>query len=483
MPADPQRLAQAVRSTPALLMGAMLVLAQATQPVGCGRKNPATGTSAPMETPARAPEQPATPAELPFGPLAEPGTLTAEEVGTFQTLAVPATVTETVAVMDAGLKAADPGDRWLAVDGLWAAPWTEAKTRLIAQAQDPDPQVASLALAYLSRRGDPSLIPALEPFISWDDLWKPIPGKHDVIMRHREDFDIDYSPIEALARLKAPSMKPVIEQKLASSDAATLGQGVRLADRYGAAEFREVLEGLWTKAEFTDTARYLALIALNRAGVNVKENEAKLRAGITGTVYAPAILGAQYAREFNKKDWVPDLRKLLAQGDELLKATALETLGLLGVPLTAEDMRPVLTNDVGFSRVATKLDQYGGQTAIDILQPTLPPTGEARYPLLFTLGRLGWSGAIPILQEESKRTGPDGAYTRQAAAAFNALAEQNDPAVVPVLIEALNTDHADPRRSYAAIQGLGRLLPPEALPALVRYYRNYRQAYPGLAAY
>jgi|GEM_PF-6369422 len=256
--------------------------------------------------------------QLDLADLAPVGSTSLDEVGATASLATADTVAAALVVLDAALLSTDPGDRYLAVDGMINLPWALARPRLEAMLTDSEEQVVMLALQQLSYQADPATKTILAPYLEWDDLWRPNP-KHGRAYRPRQEFNSDASPIEALARLQDPAMEPFIRAKLSAVDDVVANiQGIRLAERYGAATFTEELATQFN-GDPNQAAPYHAARALFTAKINREGADRFLRKGLDPNNMLPSIIVTGMAKDLNRIDWEPELRSLLKSPDPTVR--------------------------------------------------------------------------------------------------------------------------------------------------------------------
>ena len=420
--------------------------------------------------------------------LAPIGTTSLESVGTEESLLNPSTITDALAVIDNGLKAADPADRFTAIEGLGSAPWEDARPRLLAATRDSDPQVAMDALSMLSLRADSSLQPDLEPYLSWGNLWRKGPN-HPAFIPSRSDPDNPMTPEEALAKLKDPKLIPVIHGLLtAQDDNDKVIQGIRLADLYGPATFESELAAIFNNVD-PQSPRYTVAKVLLRAKINVEQNERYLKKALNpasedANAVIPALNALKAAADLKKTEWVPEIRALLKSPIETMRGQAVMVLGQMGQPLSDAEWGEAIGNVEERSVFVDSMYRFAPKSVIPMLWKALDPAVRDTDDdvILITLSKLGDPKAFDELYKSSQQK-LDGKYTSDAIRATEALAILDDERVIPVLRDILNDTTQPVRRQYLALQGIGRLRTAADLPTLVRYYRNFRDAQPGLAAY
>lgn len=468
-------------------LAAALVLAQGDTGAACRRNQPG---DVPGKTQPPPPEQPATPdpesvayrADLP--PLTPPGTMTYEEAAGLDPLAIR---DDALGVVAEVLAAADPADRYFAVDAMVQVPWQYARPMLEKALEDPDPQVVLLALQRLSFQADPATVPVLEKYLAWDDLWMPN-VHHPSALWVRDSFEADASPIEMLARLRHPAVEAVIREKLTARDengglliTANI-QGVRLAERYGAKEFLDELAELFN-ADPNSSVPYHAARVLVQANLNRDQAARALKRGLSSESLMPKVVVSAWAKDIGDKSWEQELRALLTAPEGTLRGQALEALGLLKLPVSDTELEAIIADPDARGRAFDRIEQWADPAvAIPLIEQAVPPSDPGFQQALFAMAKLGSTSALELLKAMTQER-EAGGWTRQAVGALNALAELNDPAVVPFLEELLNDPATPFRVQFGCLQGLGRHHRPSSLPALVRYYRNYRTAQPGTAAW
>ncbi|MCG3151460.1 MAG: hypothetical protein GEEBNDBF_00733 [bacterium] len=465
----------------------VLILAQGSSGGFCKKNPPPGATKDPSGGRVTATDEvvPESPdgyvADVPdLGPV---GPVTLETVGETTALVNATTIQEALSAIDSALQDKDMADRYLAVDGLINVPWGIARPRLEAALKDADKQVVMMALQQLSFQQEADTTAILEPYMAWDDLWRRS-ELHEMAFRPRQEFITDATPIEALARRQFPATKAIIKEKLTAADDVIANiQGVRLAERFGAKHFTEELAAIFN-GDPEQSPPYHAAKVLYAAGINKDSVDRFLRKGLDPSRMLPSIIVTGMAKELNRTDWEPELRGLMQSPDPTIRGQALEALGLLGLPLSDVEIQVVLNEYDARGRILQKLHLWADpQRFIPLLEPGTQQGDEDYYLVQLTLARLGHAPALERLLAAVRSRTSDHQWRRETIVALNALAELDHPAVATELINILNSPDPPVRVQYACLQGLGRLMDPASLPSLVRYYRNYSAAQPGLAAY
>ncbi len=172
---------------------------------------------------------------------------------------------------------------------------------------------------------------------------------------------------------------------------------------------------------------------------------------------------------------LPALLTALQDTDEHVRLLAANGLGLLPSPLAVSALLKVLQNNpqgglsehmqnVVIRSLGTLGDASVSPAIVKILEASQPPSERVKVTALIALGQLNATSAVPVLIKMPMATPETKFYALQL------LGQLGDPAALPTLLQALNHDSEEIR--FIAVEALGKIGEPSATPALVRMLRD-----------